>query len=95
MRNRAEDIELRGEGFYTIKKVGNQEYLYKVHYEKGKPVWDIVGNVKDMDPKDPNLAKARAVMLSKEAKDIFEKYCCGLIDKTKARNELTKLLDFA
>ncbi len=89
----SDDIGMRGEGSYTIKKVRGQEYLYRIHYVKGKQKWEIVGNVKDLDARDPHLIKFRADMLGKQTKELFEKYLSGSIDKAKAKGELMKLLD--
>ena len=80
-------------GSYTIKRTKNQDYLYKIYYEKGKQKWEIIGNVRDLDPKDPKLAKARAAKLGKEASAILERYFTGAIDKNKAKTELMKLLE--
>ena len=86
------DLELV-DGSYTIQKKRDQEYLFRVFYESGKQRWEKVGNVRDLDPKDPNLVKARSVILGKKAKQIIELYLSGKIDKTKAMNEFKKLLD--
>lgn len=93
MTRLAIDEDLRGEGAFTIKRVGNQEYLYKVSTVKGKQKWEIMGNVKDLDPKEPNLVKARTIQILKEVKPILEKYLSGKLDKEKAKSELSKLLD--
>ncbi len=41
----------------------------------------------------PNLAKAKALLTSKETREIFEKYYSGKLDKEKGKIELLKLLD--
>jgi len=86
-----------GEGSYTIKTVKGRQYLCRVYYDKqGKQVWETSGNVKDIKPSDPNylnLIKAQGVRFAKEARDIYEQYRSGKIDKTKAKSELNKLLE--
>jgi hypothetical protein len=89
----SEDIAMRGEGSYTIKKISGQEYLYKGYYEKRKLKWKLLGNVKELDPKDPNLIKAKVVNTGREAKEIIERYYSGKLDKEKAVNEFKKLLE--
>ena len=86
-------LDVKGEGTYIIKLIGKQRYLYKGYYQKGKQKWDLVGNIKEIDPQDANLIKARVLIVRKEAGDIFQKYFAGKIDKIVAKNELIKLLD--
>ncbi len=80
-------------GSYTIKRIKNQDYLYERHYEHGRQIWKIIGNVKDVDPKHRGLIEAKSVIIGKKAKEIARQFLSGKIDKDKARNELNKLLD--
>ncbi len=90
----SEDIGMAGH--YTIKKIKNQEYLYKISYDKeGKQKWDIIDNVKDLDPKHQGLIEAKTVILGKQVRKILHRYLSGSIDKVKAKAELIKLLEDA
>lgn len=86
-------------GSYTIKKMRDGEYLCKVSYkkEKGKlkQKWEYIGSVKNIGVDHveyPNLIKAQAVLVGKEAKDIYEQYKRGMV-RQRAESELLKLLE--
>ena len=80
-------------GGYTVKKLGQQEYLYHVFRDDGKVKWRLLGNVKEIDAKDPNLVKARALSALPLARSVIEKYLAGDIDKAKAKSELAGVID--
>jgi len=83
----------KGEGSFSIKKKGNQYYLYKATSKKGKTTWELLGNIKDLEPNDKNLIKAKAVIVGKEAKELYEKVRTGKTVKEEAVNEFKKLLE--
>lgn len=85
--------ESKPKGAYTVKKLGQQEYLYHIIRIAGKQKWQLLGNVKDIDSKDPNLIKARAVTALPYARSVIERYLAGDIDKAKAKSELAGVID--
>ncbi|AIF83027.1 hypothetical protein NTE_00952 [Candidatus Nitrososphaera evergladensis SR1] len=85
--------ETKAKGAYTVKKLGQQEYLYHITRVAGKQKWRLLGNVKDIDAKDPNLIKARAVTALPYARSVIERYLAGDIDKAKAKSELARVID--
>lgn len=86
-------IQPETKGGYTVKKLGQQEYLYHIVRVAGKQKWHLIGNVKDIDAKDPELVKARAVTALPYARAIIEKYLAGEIDKAKAKSEMSGVID--
>ena len=93
MRKSPKDAGRKTKGGYTVKKLGQQEYLYHVYRDKGKVKWRLLGNVKEIDAKDPNLVKARALSALPYARSVIEKYLAGDIDKAKAKSELAGVID--
>ncbi|HEX9678813.1 hypothetical protein [Nitrososphaera sp.] len=93
MRKSSKDDNRKTKGGYTLKKLGQQEYLYHVYRAEGKVKWRIVGNVKDIDSKDPKLVKARALSVLPYARNVVERYMAGDIDKAKAKSELAGVID--
>jgi hypothetical protein len=87
------DAGQKSKGGYTVKKLGHQEYLYHVYRHEGKVKWRLLGNVKEIDAKDPNLVKARALSALPLARSVIEKYLAGDIDKAKAKSELAGVID--
>ena len=87
------NVDMRGDGSYTVKKVRGHDYLCLVSYENGKQKWKMIGNLEKLDPKNPHLVKYKAISGSKEIIEPLEKYYAGKLDKKKAKSELMKLLD--
>lgn len=88
---------------WCVIKIDRQEFKARVKH-KGRGKFAVIESEGDSQRKvvdasdivyclDPNLAKTRAITIIKETHAIMEGFFRGSIDKTKAKNDLTKLID--